>query len=81
MSQQSSIKWQYQSKNKWYDYGNNASEKIEKAYQEYLKDPSTSIDVVCVKSGKYNYQVDFICNTQTNIEDSMHLSNHVRRQT
>jgi len=37
------------------------------------------MDVRAVHSGKWNYQVDFINNTQTNIDHTSHTQRNIKR--
>jgi len=69
--------WQYFDKT-WRNYDTAASDIVEGVYQEYLLNPN--IDVRAVKSGDWQYQVDFTKMTQTNIQHANHTSRKIRRQ-
>jgi hypothetical protein len=68
--------WQYQDKG-WKNYADPASNVVEKAYQEWQKDPYT--DIRSVKSGQWAYQVDFNRMKQINIEHENHTERDIRR--
>jgi histone H1/5 len=68
--------WQYQDKG-WKNYDPEATATVEKAYQEWAKDPYT--DIRSVKSGQWHYQVDFNRMKQVNIEHANHTERDVRR--
>jgi len=59
-----SFAWQYQEDGKWLPYDLPASDIVENAFQEYLSNPG-KCDVRSVKSGQWQYQVDFLNNKQT----------------
>jgi len=73
-----SFVWQYQEGSTWKPYDHNASDLVEKAYQDYLKNPGMC-DVRAVKSGQWQYQVDFLNNKQTNIQHESHTVRSIRR--
>jgi len=73
-----SFVWQYQEGSTWQAYDLNASDLVEKAYQDYLKNPGMC-DVRAVKSGQWQYQVDFLNNKQTNIQHENHTVRSIRR--
>lgn len=58
--------WQYYD-NGFYNYDTAASEVVEGVYQEYLTSPFTC-DVRAVKSGQWEYEIDFRVMTQRNIK-------------
>ena len=70
-------KWQYDD-NGFHDYDKDASKEVEAAYQDYLKSPGCW-DVRSVKSGKWEYQVDFPNMNQTNIQHEKHTQRSIRR--
>lgn len=70
-------KWQYDD-NGFHDYDKEASKEVEAAYQDYLKSPGCW-DVRAVKSGKWEYQVDFPNMKQTNIQHEKHTQRSIRR--
>lgn len=72
------FKWQYQEGDQWKDYDINASDVVEAAYQGYIKNPGMC-DVRAVKSGQWQYQVDFLNNKQTNIQHENHKVRSIRR--
>lgn len=76
-NQQSSHKWQYFD-NGWFDYHTEASKLVEEAYQDYIAHPGMW-DVRAVKSGRWQYQVDFPNMKQTNIEHDDHTQRDIRR--
>jgi len=69
--------WQYEDHG-WHLYDGPASDIVEDAYQEYISNPGM-MDVRAVHSGKWNYQVDFINNTQTNIDHTSHTQRNIKR--
>jgi len=68
--------WQYFDKT-WRNYDAGASAIVEGVYQEYLLNPD--IDVRAVKSGDWQYQVDFTKMEQTNIQHANHTARKIRR--
>jgi len=68
--------WQYFDKT-WRNYDGGASAIVEGVYQEYLLNPD--IDVRAVKSGDWQYQVDFTKMEQTNIVHANHTARKIRR--
>jgi len=68
--------WQY-SDNGWYNYDPEGSAEVEKAYQDYLTNPT--VDVRSVASGQWKYQIDFKQMTQQNIEHANHTIRAIRR--
>ena len=80
--------WQYYDKNNhntivkspdgWYDYDLKASNIVEEEWQKYIKNRAMC-DVRAVKSGMYNYQVDFINWTQQNLDHHAHTKRKIRR--
>eukprot|EP00005_Dracoamoeba_jomungandri_P005159 CAMPEP_0174261334 /NCGR_PEP_ID=MMETSP0439-20130205/11369_1 /TAXON_ID=0 /ORGANISM="Stereomyxa ramosa, Strain Chinc5" /LENGTH=290 /DNA_ID=CAMNT_0015345791 /DNA_START=20 /DNA_END=892 /DNA_ORIENTATION=+ len=72
-----SFVWQYQD-NGWKNYEINASDVVEEAYQDYLKNPAMC-DVRAVSSGQWQYQVDFTNMKQTNIQHENHTTRSIRR--
>jgi len=68
--------WQYFDKT-WRHYEAGASAIVEGVYQEYLLNPD--IDVRAVKSGDWQYQVDFTKMEQTNIQHANHTARKIRR--
>ena len=69
--------WQYEH-NGWQDYDRTASDVVEAAYQEWLATPYT--DVRAIKSGEWQYQVDFNALQQTNIIHANHTQRSIRRR-
>jgi len=69
--------WQYFDGG-WKKYDRAANDLVEAAYQDYVKDP-TNFDVRAVKSGHWQYQVDFVNNKQTNIQHEAHTVRNIRR--
>lgn len=80
--------WQYYDQNNvsvviqnasgWYDYDKPASDIVEEEWQKYIKNRAMC-DVRAVKSGAYEYAVDFMSWTQTNITHHNHKVRRVRR--
>jgi len=70
--------WQYEDGGRYHDYDAAASDVVEQCYQEYLANPNM-MDVRAVKSGDWQYQVDFINNKQTNIQHQNHKVRNIRR--
>lgn len=71
--------WQYVDNwGKFQDYNAAASDIVEEAYEAYLKDPHM-MDVRAVKSGDWQYQVDFLNMKQTNIQHENHRVRTIRR--
>jgi len=71
------FRWQYQD-GAWKDYEANGSDIVEDAYQHYVKNPGMC-DVRAVKSGQWQYQVDFLNLKQTNIQHENHTTRAIRR--
>eukprot|EP01102_Stenamoeba_stenopodia_P003384 TRINITY_DN1336_c0_g1_i1.p1 TRINITY_DN1336_c0_g1~~TRINITY_DN1336_c0_g1_i1.p1 ORF type:complete len:238 (-),score=59.63 TRINITY_DN1336_c0_g1_i1:237-950(-) len=69
--------WQYEDRG-WHNYDDEASDVVEKAYQDYLLNPG-ACDVRAVKSGQFHYQVDFVNNKQTNVDHNNHTNRNIRR--
>jgi len=79
--------WQYFDNNKstntpsvdgWYDYDPEASDIVEDAWQKYIVHRGMN-DVRSVKSGEWEYMVDFLNWTQQNIIHSAHTKRNIRR--
>jgi hypothetical protein len=72
--------WQYQDGG-WHDYDPAGSDEVEQTYQLYEKEKATGrvIDVRAVRSGSWEYQVDFRQFTQTNIRHEAHTVRSIRR--
>jgi len=71
--------WQYQDDaGKFKNYDGEASDIVEGCYEEYIKNPNM-MDVRAVKSGDWQYQVDFINLKQTNIQHANHKVRNIRR--
>lgn len=71
--------WQYvDNSGKFDDYDPSASDAVEECYQEYLKNPHM-MDVRAVRSGDWQYQVDFLQMKQTNINHENHRVRTIRR--
>jgi len=71
--------WQYLENDKlYYNYETTASETVEEVYQQYLVAPGAT-DVRSVKSGQWNYMVDFREMTQRNIQHEAHTKRKIRR--
>lgn len=68
--------WQYEHDG-WRNYDKTASDVVEAAYQEWRKNPYT--DVRAIKSGEWQYTVDFNTMMQQNIVHSSHTSRAIRR--
>jgi len=72
--------FQFDSKHGWFDFDPEASQKMEAAYQEKLKNPSSNHQVHQVKSGpEWVYDIDFDNMTQTNIQHPNHRVRNIRR--
>jgi hypothetical protein len=69
--------WQYFN-NGFYNYDSDASDVVESVYQEYLSSPYTC-DVRAVKSGDWEYEIDFRIMTQRNLRHEAHTSRKIRR--
>eukprot|EP01114_Cavostelium_apophysatum_P012302 TRINITY_DN2737_c0_g1_i2.p1 TRINITY_DN2737_c0_g1~~TRINITY_DN2737_c0_g1_i2.p1 ORF type:complete len:549 (+),score=67.80 TRINITY_DN2737_c0_g1_i2:108-1754(+) len=69
--------WQYEDDG-WKNYEVNASNEVEDVYQFYLANRGYS-DVRAVKSGQWEYMVDFMAMKQTNIQRDNHTIRNVRR--
>lgn len=69
--------WQYEDGN-WRNYDLNASDEVEKVYQGYLANRGDT-DVRAVKSGQWEYMVDFAAMKQTNLQHPNHTIRNVRR--
>jgi len=79
--------WQYFDDNKnttnisndnWYDYDLQANKIVEEEWQRYIKNRAMN-DVRAVKSGQFEYFVDFIGWKQTNIVHQDHKVRNIRR--
>jgi len=71
--------WQFkENDNKYYNYDSGASDIVEGVYQEYLSNPQAT-DVRAVKSGDWQYMVDFRLMTQQNIQHNNHTVRNIRR--
>jgi hypothetical protein len=71
-------KWQYLNDvNKWADYAPAASVEVEKMYANWLVNPH--VDVRCVRSGDWEYMVDFNAGQQQNITHKNHRIRQVQR--
>lgn len=71
-------KWQYLDDNgRWSDYAPAASVEVEKMYANWMVNPH--IDVRCVKSGDWEYMVDFNAMQQQNIKHQNHRIRKVNR--
>lgn len=68
--------WQYHN-GTWKNYDAKASDVVEKAYQDYLKNRETTA-VCLVKSGEWEYMIDFLAK-QTNIRHENHTTRDIRR--
>ena len=73
-----SHKWQFLSDaSKWCDYAPAASVLVEKAYASWVVDPH--VDVRAVKSGDWEYMVDFNLMQQQNVQHPAHKIRKVKR--
>jgi len=71
--------WQFLENDGYYhNYDEEASNTVEEVYQMYLKSPGAT-DVRSVKSGQWNYMVDFREMTQQNIQHESHTKRKIRR--
>jgi hypothetical protein len=71
--------WQFKQDNGvWGNYDVNGSDTIEDVYQKYLANRGDN-DVRAVKSGQWEYQVDFMAMKQTNIQHPNHTVRDIRR--
>jgi hypothetical protein len=68
--------WQYKHGG-WHNYDEEANKMVEAIYQSWVSDPS--VDIRTVKSGHWNYMIDFNTMKQTNIEHEAHTSRDLRR--
>lgn len=69
--------WQYEH-NGWKNYDGKASDVVEGVYQSYLVNRGGT-DVRAVKSGEWEYLVDFQQMKQTNIQHEAHTIRNIRR--
>jgi len=69
--------WQYED-NGWKNYDAKGSDLIEEVYVKYLANRGDN-DVRAVKSGQWEYQVDFMAFKQTNIQHPNHTVRNIRR--
>ena len=73
-----SHKWQYVADHgKWSDYTPAASKELERAYASWIVSPH--IDVRSVKSGDWEYMVDFNLSQQTNVKHPNHKIRKIQR--
>ena len=76
--------WQYFDKDKnmnpegWYDYDTEASDIVEDHWQQYIQNRAMN-DVRSVKSGEWEYMVDFMNWKQTNVQHQNHKVRNIRR--
>lgn len=75
---QNNVSVEVQNASGWYDYDKPASDVVEEEWQKYIKNRAMC-DVRAVKSGAYEYAVDFMSWTQTNITHHNHKVRRVRR--
>jgi len=68
--------WEYKHGG-WHTYDQEASKMVEAIYQSWVSDPS--VDIRTVKSGHWNYMIDFNTMKQTNIEHEDHTARDIRR--
>ena len=70
--------WQYNFEGNWKDYDYKASDIVESVYQGYLANRGDT-DVRAVKSGQFEYMVDFMAMKQTNLVHPNHTIRNIRR--
>jgi len=71
--------WQFlENDSLYYNYEPEASDVVEEVYQSYVKSPGAT-DVRSVKSGQWNYMIDFREMTQQNIQHENHKKRKIRR--
>jgi len=70
--------WQYDDSGTWKNYETSASDTVEEVYQKYLGNRGDT-DVRAVKSGQWEYQVDFAAMKQMNIQHPTHTVRSIRR--
>jgi len=70
--------WQYYDSG-WKNYLPDASDTVEEVYQNY-KSNRGDTDVRAVKSGQWEYMVDFMAMKQTNIQHENHTIRNIRRR-
>jgi len=71
--------WQFlENDGLYYNYESGASNVVEEVYQSYVKSPGAT-DVRSVKSGQWNYMVDFRAMTQQNVQHEAHTTRKIRR--
>jgi len=74
-----SHRWEYCNDQRgWSNYDTKASDVLEGVYQGYLANKGDT-DVRAVKSGQWEYQVDFMAMKQTNIQHANHTVRDIRR--
>ncbi|PRP85464.1 hypothetical protein PROFUN_06833 [Planoprotostelium fungivorum] len=69
--------WQFEH-NGWKNYDAKASDTVEEIYLDYLQN-RRGTDVRAVKSGQWEYMVDFLALKQTNIQHEAHTIRNIRR--
>jgi len=69
--------WQYHD-GSWKNYQTASSDVCEEVYQKYLLNKGET-DVRAVKSGQWEYMVDFVAMKQTNIQHEQHTVRDIRR--
>jgi hypothetical protein len=73
--------WQFLTRNYgWVNFDVNASNTVEEVYQGYLANRGDT-DVRAVKSGEWEYMVDFMAMKQTNLLHPNHTIRDIRRVT
>eukprot|EP01117_Protostelium_nocturnum_P019730 TRINITY_DN8622_c1_g1_i1.p1 TRINITY_DN8622_c1_g1~~TRINITY_DN8622_c1_g1_i1.p1 ORF type:complete len:269 (-),score=92.68 TRINITY_DN8622_c1_g1_i1:33-746(-) len=71
--------WQFETRNYgWVNYEPSASDIVEEVYRGYLANRGGT-DVRAVKSGDWEYQVDFMAMKQTNLQHNSHTTRSIRR--
>lgn len=70
--------WQYEENSEWKNYATKASDTVEEVYKDYLANRGDT-DVRAVKSGQWEYMVDFMAMKQTNIQHDNHTVRNIRR--
>eukprot|EP01114_Cavostelium_apophysatum_P014064 TRINITY_DN3546_c0_g1_i4.p1 TRINITY_DN3546_c0_g1~~TRINITY_DN3546_c0_g1_i4.p1 ORF type:complete len:247 (-),score=57.76 TRINITY_DN3546_c0_g1_i4:84-824(-) len=71
--------WQYlENDHTWQNYDTAASDLVEEIFLKYLGNKGDT-DVRAVKSGQWEYMVDFIALKQTNIQHENHRIRNIRR--
>lgn len=69
--------WQYETREGWGDFDPEANKKMQSMFEAYMFDEGEQL--AQIKSGKWEYMVDFDTYRQTNIQHSNHRTRKIRQ--